>query len=193
MCCDSRAYAVLGVVADVNDRIILWAYNRQRDCNPNGTPLYFEHLSVLANGRNSDTLQLEVAKLRSQGAFTMEDLENACRALGVESTETDEELIIGIFRSRLSDAPRQEAQMREHLRVIGQVRNSFKIKQAAQKGNSTRPTHIYQAVLTNRHSIYGRQGCLQLVGCARGNGKSDGSLNIPSQSRGFSYPRLLRV
>ncbi|KAF8541938.1 hypothetical protein BDD12DRAFT_827425 [Trichophaea hybrida] len=127
------AYAVLGVVADVNDAIILWAYDRQRECNPNGTPLYFEFLSVLATGRASDTLQIEVAKLRSQGAFTMKDLEEACKALGVSSSSTNEDLIIGIFRARLKDAPRQEPQMREHLRVIGQAKNSAKIKQAAQK------------------------------------------------------------
>ena len=134
-----RSYAVLGVVADVPDPIILWAYNRQRERNPRGTPLYFQHLTVLANGRGSETLQLEVGKLRSQEVYyTLDDVKAAYELFNLKESEQDEQLIIGTFNSRLKDAPRQETEMRKNLQIIGQFRDSEIIKQAAQKGSFDR-------------------------------------------------------
>lgn len=127
-------YEALGVVEDVKDHLIFWAYNRQRDCNPSDGPYYFQCLNVLAQGRSSDMLSFEAVRLKSQGEFTTEDFKDACKAIDIGIDVTDEDLIIGIFRSRLADSPRQETQLREHLRIIGKTRNSAKILLAARKG-----------------------------------------------------------
>ncbi|KAL7269842.1 ubiquitin-specific protease ubp2 [Rhizina undulata] len=126
-------YAGLGATSDFSDKLIQWAYERQRDCDPIDAPYYFECFSGIAAGRKSEILQMEVAKMRSQGAFTTSDIEESYKALNIESNTTDEDLIIGVFRSRLADAPRQEAQMRENLRIIGKAMNSQKILQIAQR------------------------------------------------------------
>ncbi|KAI5806349.1 hypothetical protein EDC01DRAFT_609601 [Geopyxis carbonaria] len=127
-------YASLGSIAEFSDLLLLWAFSRQRTCDPDNASYYFECLVEIANGRNSEILQLEVAKLRSQGEFTSMDFLDAARALGIENPNTmDEELVIGIFRARLTDSPRQEAQMREHLSIIGKYRKSHNILQVAQK------------------------------------------------------------
>ncbi|KAA8894285.1 hypothetical protein FN846DRAFT_786629 [Sphaerosporella brunnea] len=124
-------YAVLGLVPEVGDRIVSWAYNRQQELNPDDLPFYFECFKLLASGRNSEALQVEVATLQSQGAFTTSDLTEAYKALGINPNEPDEELIIGIFRSRLQDSPRQESSLRSHLNIIGTRRQSDKLKAAS--------------------------------------------------------------
>lgn len=121
---------------DVKDPIVLWTYERQRDCDPAEAPYYFQCLNVLANGRNSEMLQLEAVKLRSQGEYTTDDVTDACKSLGIDSKERNEDLIIGIFRSRLADSPRQETQLRESLRIIGKSRDSAKISLVARKGTA---------------------------------------------------------
>ncbi len=91
-------------------------------------------MNDIANGRESETLQLEVARLRSQGEFTTKDVEDSYRAFDIEDPSTaDDELIIGRFRSHLADAPRQETQMREHLTILAKARDSKVIMQVAKK------------------------------------------------------------
>lgn len=126
-------YASLGIVADVTDQIVIWAYHRQCQCDPDRAAYYFECLSGIAEGRGSEILQLEVAKLGSQGTFTRTDLVAAYKQLVVDPTEKDEDLIIGIFRSRLADSPTQETQLRDSLRIIGRARNSAKMLRVARK------------------------------------------------------------
>lgn len=94
---------------------------------------------MLATGRKSETLELEVVKLRSQEVyFTLDDVKAAYELFNLKEYERDEQLIIGSFNSRLKDAPRQETEMRKNLQIIGQFRDSEIIKQAAQKGSFDR-------------------------------------------------------
>lgn len=75
--------------------------------------------------------------LRSRGEFTRSDVLEAGKALGIQDIETaDDELIVGIFKARLADAPKQEAQMREHLTIVGKHRSSELILQTARKGKT---------------------------------------------------------
>ena len=130
-----RCYAALGIVLDVKDDIIKWAYNRQRLCNPRDAPYYLQCLSTLANGRASEDLQFETMKLKSEGEYTTDDIIESYKQLGINPNESDEDLIIGTFRSRLSDSPGQETVLREHLRIIGRSRDSAKISGVARKGH----------------------------------------------------------
>jgi hypothetical protein len=71
----------------------------------------------------------EVAIERSAGKFDFRQLAEAYRYFGfhVESPPSDDAYIIGNFQSRVQDAPMHEAQMREHLKIIGRHRKSSKI------------------------------------------------------------------
>lgn len=87
-------------------------------------------------GRHSDMLNIEVAKARSEGAYTLTDVTGCYKSFNITPGVTDEDLIIGVFRSRLSDAPRQEHQMRANLKTIGLALKSQKIVAVSEKSKS---------------------------------------------------------
>jgi len=118
----------------MSDGLVNWAYERQRACDPVNAPYYFECFESIARGRGSENLQFEVARLRSEGQFSMSDLESSYKSLGVDPDRSDDDLIIGMFKSRLADAPRQEGPMREDMRIIGTARRSEKIRSFAKLG-----------------------------------------------------------
>lgn len=84
-------------------------------------------------GRHSEILNFEVAKARSEGAYTLSDVTDCYRSFDIAPGTTDEDLIIGVFRSRLADAPRQEHQMRGDLKTIGLALKSQKIVAVSEK------------------------------------------------------------
>lgn len=118
----------------MSDALVGWAFERQRACDPANSAYYFECFDSIARGRESDSLQFEVARLRSEGEFTLGDLDACYRALGIEPRISDDNLIIGVFTSRLADAPRQEGRMRDDMRVIGTYLKSDKILRCARMG-----------------------------------------------------------
>ena len=69
----------------------------------------------------------------SIGKVSMSEVEDAYVAFGLDmrSLYLDDEHIIGNFRSRISDAPRQEEELRKALTIIGQHRSSSKIEHCA--------------------------------------------------------------
>lgn len=129
----SSHYASLGAVGDFSDTLIFWAYERQRACDMENNPYYFECLTGIAMGRRSDMLNFEVAKARSEGAYTLTDVAGCYKSFNITPGVADEDLIIGVFRSRLSDAPRQEHQMRADLKTIGLALKSQKIVAVSEK------------------------------------------------------------
>lgn len=120
-------------MGDFSDTLIFWAYERQRACDIENNPYYFECLAGIAMGRHSEMLNLEVAKARSEGAYTLSDVTTCYKSFNIATGATDEDLIIGVFRSRLADAPRQEHQMRANLKTIGLSLKSQKIVAVSEK------------------------------------------------------------
>ncbi|KAJ4300678.1 ubiquitin-specific protease ubp2 [Kalmusia sp. IMI 367209] len=138
---DHPYYAGLGSLADFADPLLLFAFNRQVEVDPQNTPYYFECLQDLAVGRKSDALQSDVAILASQGLFTREEVLSAYRVLGIDPAHAhalSDEIITNQFRSRLSDiGPNQVEESRKALRVIGNARNSEGIKREASSSIET--------------------------------------------------------
>lgn len=87
-------------------------------------------------GRQSEMLNLEVAKARSEGAYTLSDVLECYESFTIPSGTTDEDFIIGVFRSRLADAPRQEHQMRANLKIIGLFLKSQTIVKVSEKSGT---------------------------------------------------------
>ncbi|KAF2085319.1 cysteine proteinase [Saccharata proteae CBS 121410] len=129
-------YASLGAIEDFSDDLLGFAFDRQVATDPENTPYYFECLEGLAHGRNSESLDIKRVTLRSEGFFSRSDVTKACEYFGLGDVTfgrgvTDEE-IINIFQLRLADTtPGLHHEVREHLRVIGQYRQSEVINDTA--------------------------------------------------------------
>lgn len=129
-------YAGLGTTGDFHDDLITFAYQRQVESDPVNIPYYLECLQGIAGGRGSEALQTLAAIEASSDKISLKDVRSAYKEIGLEfpSNPLDDDTIIGTFQSRVSDAPRQEAEIRRALRIIGQHRSSEKIQQVASNG-----------------------------------------------------------
>lgn len=130
---ETRNYAYLGAQSDFSDNLLLWSWNAQTENDPKNAPWYFQALQDLAKGRKSENLETEVVMLKSKGAYTLDELNEAFVYMGLDPNVTDETLIIGVFNSRLLDSPRQEAEIREKTGLIGHALDSEAIQNATKK------------------------------------------------------------
>jgi ubiquitin carboxyl-terminal hydrolase 25 len=110
-----------------------FAYDCQRFCDPENAPHYFESLRSLAEIRQSEPLSTKVALLESKGEISSRDITQAYEYFGLraDGLDMEDDYIIGTYKSRVEDAPRQQAEMRERLRIIGKARRSEKIQYVA--------------------------------------------------------------
>ena len=121
-------YASLGAVDSFNDDLLGWAYDRQRACDPQNKPYYLDCIRDLAKGRQSSDLQVKAALAVSQGEIGLNEIEVAYNALGIDPNTTEgDDYVVGVYKSRIENAPRQKAEARQALSLIGKVRQSAKI------------------------------------------------------------------
>lgn len=103
--------------------------------DPYNTPYYLECLQGIAQGRHSEALDMKVAIEASENRISLKDVRAAFKELGLDSrADYEDDTIIGMFQARISDAPKQEAEMRRALKIIGQSRGSQKIEFVASQG-----------------------------------------------------------
>ena len=132
-------YAGLGSIEDFHDELIKFAYDRQIASDPDNTPYYLECLQGIAAGRHSEELQTKVAIEASGDKISFGDVRAAYKELGLTvNGNHEDDTIIGIFKSRIVDAPKQEPELRRALTVIGQNRSSQKLQVMASQGNAIR-------------------------------------------------------
>lgn len=95
-----------------------------------------ECLQGIGKGRKSEALETLAAIEASKGKTSLQEVRNAYKNLGLDASfvSLDDDMIIGTFQSRISDAPRQESELREALRIIGLDRSSTKIQHVASNG-----------------------------------------------------------
>ena len=131
-------YTGLGAVHDMSDKLIIYAFRRQRDCDPMQTSYYFDCLSNIGSERQSEELNMELGFLASEGHSSMIEVTGAYHALGYRLEEVgklSDDDILGGFNARLeSSHPAQEAELREKLRVLGRARGSDLLISAADNG-----------------------------------------------------------
>lgn len=133
----ARFYAALGATSDFHDDLIIFCYERQIDVDPHGASYYLECLQGLGEGRKSEALQTQVAIEASKEKISLKDIRQAYQDLGINNDSTtrlDDDTIIGTFQSRVSNSPKQEAELRRALKIIGQERHSGKIQSIAANG-----------------------------------------------------------
>lgn len=105
------------------------------EVDPDNTPYYLECLQGIAKGRHSENLDTKVAIEASENRISLEDVRAAFREFGLDPrAEYGDDTIIGMFQARVADAPKQEADLRRALKIIGQSRKSEKIELVASQG-----------------------------------------------------------
>lgn len=121
------------MVLDVHDTLITFAYNAQLLVDPANFVYYLKCLRGIGAGRKSEQLHETAAIAESPGEATMGETLEAYRAfaLDMRADHLDDDHIMGVFQSRITDAPRQEAQLRKALVVIARHRESYKLEQFA--------------------------------------------------------------
>ena len=133
-------YASLGALADFHDDLLAFAYDCQITNDPESVPYYLECLQVLAGGRESEELQTKAAIEQTRGRASFKDIRHAYFSLGLNAQDPDlsDDTIIGSFKARIVDAPKQETQLRNDLKIIGESRSSAKIGYVASQGRFER-------------------------------------------------------
>lgn len=146
----SSYYAGLGALHDFSDPLLLYSFDRQVVCDPQNSPYYFECIQDIARGRKSEFLETRVMTLASEGHISRKDVDEAYTYFGIDPRHgplLNDGHIIGLFQSRLPDIGRtQEGEMRQMLRTLGQVRNSYALDQAA----SECQCHLERLVIHSR-------------------------------------------
>lgn len=131
-----RCYVALGTDPSASDQNIVFAYRRQADRDPARQAWYLTFLEQIANIRESDEIHVEIGLQKSLGRFDLDQVKAAYLYFGFQDDNVDEEYILGTYRSRLLDAPRQYMEMREQLLILGQHRHSTNIIETANGSKS---------------------------------------------------------
>jgi ubiquitin carboxyl-terminal hydrolase 25 len=128
-----RPFTALGIPVNASDELVKFAYHKQVETDVAQAPWYLSYLDQIANNRGSEDLLTVVAIERSDGRVDLQQLSEAYQYFGLrfDSLQTDDDHIIGSFKSRVQDSPMHETQMRERLRIIGKHRKSTKIQDYA--------------------------------------------------------------
>jgi ubiquitin carboxyl-terminal hydrolase 25/28 len=125
-------YLGLGANRDFSDQLVLFAYHRQRYCDPKNSPYYLECLIGISGGRDSSDLEIEFVSARSKDENTLSEIEGAYKFLDIPldtplDTPNGDDWILGVYKSRIESAPRQKEEARNSLLIIGRARDSVKI------------------------------------------------------------------
>jgi ubiquitin carboxyl-terminal hydrolase 25/28 len=116
-------YLSLGVVDNFTDDLLIWAYDRQCECDPSNKPYYLDCLQGIATGRESPDLQMRVVMATSNGEHGLKAIEKAYKyfSLSPDTKEADNH-IMGLYKSRIVSAPRQKDEAREYLLILAKAR-----------------------------------------------------------------------
>lgn len=139
------SYASLGAVADFHDDLIFFSYERQITTDNWNVSYYLECLQIIAKGRNSEELSTKAAIEESDGRISLRDIRSAYAHLGFKYDDKTllDDNIIGSFQARLTDAPKQEANLRRDLKIIGIDRSSPNIQ-----GIAAQSVNTYEQAMT---------------------------------------------
>lgn len=132
---DDPLYAGLGALPDFSDALVLYAFDRQMAFDQQQSPYYYDCLSLIAEKRNSESINIEIATMASQGFISRKDVEKAYNYFTIDPQQAphmEDRHILGLFQSRLESAPAyQEAEIRRQLHIIGRARGSNMLTDAA--------------------------------------------------------------
>ncbi|RUS29683.1 hypothetical protein BC938DRAFT_480368 [Jimgerdemannia flammicorona] len=136
------SYDVLGVVPEMADEVITWAYRLACKEQPSCIGELLDALTGLAKGRKSLALETEVLTEKSKGLVGEEELREAYDHFGVpvgsgegRNGGLDDETLLGVFDVKCTDEPGRLKLHRECLQVISRGRKSQRLKRFLETGD----------------------------------------------------------
>jgi ubiquitin carboxyl-terminal hydrolase 25/28 len=93
-------YAGLGCLGDFSDDLLAFGFDRQAATDTENIPYYYDCLSAIAKKRNSESLEMKMALLASEGFFGRRDVTNAYKYFTLDPRQDNEltdEFIHGVF------------------------------------------------------------------------------------------------
>lgn len=155
-------YASLGACENFTDDLIRYSYFKQKMCDAPNKRYYLDCLIGLAQGRKSTELEMEYAKEESCGEVRHSKILEAYRFFCLDPSMTEEDdYFIGVYRSRVENAPRQKEDARYVFKSPIQMSMSFV--------TSKTPCISYSPDLSLPFCL--RSKCLKIIGLARGSSK----------------------
>ncbi|KAF2220002.1 hypothetical protein BDZ85DRAFT_205147 [Elsinoe ampelina] len=123
---DHPYYASLGAMRDFGDDLIIFAYERQVDCDPQNGAYYFDCLQDLAHGRQSEQMVMKTSFLEEQGVVGQKAIAEAYGFFSIDTkSNLTDQMIVDRYKSRMEDtAASQRPVARTMLKRIGTLRNS---------------------------------------------------------------------
>jgi ubiquitin carboxyl-terminal hydrolase 25 len=135
---DDVLYAGLGALSDFSNELLMYAFRRQVEYNPEASAYYYDCIAEIAQTRQNEDFNMEIGMLASEGFVSRSELINAYKYFSIDPNTAhsmSDGQILGMFDSRLENSPRgQEMELREKLRMIGQARGSKTLQSAAENG-----------------------------------------------------------
>lgn len=118
----------MGALPDFSSDLIIWCFDKQATTDPAQRALYFDAIRSIASDRSTEVLDVKVATLQSQGFATMDELEAAYQALGVDPRhipQINDQMILSSYHGRYPDSgPTQQVEMRKAMQLLATYRGS---------------------------------------------------------------------
>ncbi|KAJ2481679.1 ubiquitin-specific protease ubp2 [Coemansia sp. RSA 2131] len=135
------AYRALGVLDDVSDALVKWAYTRLTEEDQSDDPVFgpharlrFDSLVTISAARASKELGVLVANERERGMVATGAIRSACVALfGQPQSEVDtidSDTVREVFLARVAEttAPKVRMELAEHLAVLADAKQDVALK-----------------------------------------------------------------
>ncbi|CAG8569018.1 15047_t:CDS:10, partial [Acaulospora morrowiae] len=121
------ASSILGCLSDMDDDILVWAYELAIKENPEKTPVYLQAVFDLTRERKSELLEDHFTMEISMGKFRVNAVNDAYHEMRA-SSEVSDETLIEAYRRYILDDPLRVGVLRDALNTIGKSRNSSAIE-----------------------------------------------------------------
>lgn len=184
-------YAGLGALADFSDDLLSFGFDRQIATDAANAPYYYDCLSNVAKRKGSESLEVKMALLASEGLYGRQEVANAYKYFTLDPLQAGEytdEYIHGVFESRIgSIASSLETEAREKLRMIGLSRGSKWLVDAAANGKSFFHSLDAQALAPSSLGRSGRRTMVHAIYRCSWSLPSGYDTNVPASIRGFLF------
>jgi hypothetical protein len=102
-------YHILGIVPDMVDNVIVWAYRLLVNEQPHQHSQWLEALQRITQNTNSKELETEVAIEHSQGVYAPAEIDNAYQYFGIaDSNNVEDDLILGLYDIKVSTSTHRQ-------------------------------------------------------------------------------------
>lgn len=98
-----KEYAILGIVPEMADNVIIWAYRLLVNELPHQHSQWLEALQKITENTKSKVLENEIAIEHSQGIYAPAEVDSAYQYFGIaDASNVEDDLILGLYDIKVS-------------------------------------------------------------------------------------------